>query len=97
MIDILTIMSQRFPVRYSPAEDWDDHGMGRSDEKRGIIIDSSLAPEQMKVVTVHEALHIMASMGGYEPDEPLVCFLGCAVFSLIRDNPELVAWVQDEA
>lgn len=46
---------------------------------------------------LHEVLHAIFSVGGVEPkqgEEHIVLVLGTFMTQVIRDNPELIAWMQ---
>lgn len=90
-------MGSWFTIRESDSSEWDEHGMGRSDEKRGLItIDATMPEEQKRATVLHEIIHTIASMGAIPLDESSTCFIEHAFLSLIRDNHELIRWLADE-
>lgn len=73
---------------------------GQCDNKAlSIMLAPDQAPMAMKSTLVHEVLHAVISTAGfdieYEAEERLIRVLEAPLFQLIRDNPELIAWLSD--
>lgn len=69
-----------------------------------VIVDPEYAPQQLRDTIVHEALHLMWKQtsllvrypddGPDSPGELVIQDLTPLVYSFIRDNPEVVRWLQ---
>jgi hypothetical protein len=62
-----------------------------------VSVDETIAPYKQREAVVHETIHgVLVQMGhDKEDDEPLVTALGVGLLQVIRDNPELIAWLQE--
>lgn len=61
--------------------------------KSQIVICSSLKPDEAKATVVHEILHDLSNIVHAELDETQVTGLATVLFGVIRDNPQLIAWL----
>ena len=67
-----------------------DHGRLR------IACDQDVQPQRRRLSVIHELLHVLEHRAGCDLGESMVCMLACLLFAVLRDNPGLVAWLQDE-
>jgi hypothetical protein len=71
---------------------------GRCDLRRlAISLNPDQAPMQKRSTMVHEALHAVIATAAFpidnDDEERLIRCLEAPLLALIRDNPELVAWL----
>jgi hypothetical protein len=61
-----------------------------------ISLDDEMSDEQMKSIALHELTHEIDSITGTEMTERDVTAFSTVLFAAIRDNPEFIAWLQEE-
>lgn len=63
-----------------------------------IMLDSTLADDMKPVVLLHETMHAILEQAGVEDHpESLVKALGYGIVQMLRENPELVAYLRGQA
>lgn len=69
--------------------------MDIAEERIRIASDDSISTRQMKITLCHEIEHKINALAGFmdSDSEPEVQTRGLALYTFIRDNPELVAWI----
>jgi len=86
-----------YEVALTPAADMGDNNADVDHEDLMIRINAALAPGAQAEKLVHEALHCCWDSWKIGPrwgEEKVVTALAPAMCAVIRDNPELVAWLQ---
>lgn len=62
-----------------------------------IQIDPDQSPDMLRASVLHELTHAMLYQAGdTEHSEAVAVALGYALLGLIRDNPQLVGWLQEK-
>lgn len=64
--------------------------------RRRIVLNGTNSAEGMKECCLHEVVHATDDAAKIGLDELQVARLARALFAVIRDNPELMMWLQDE-
>ena len=83
-------------ITESNSDDWSDNWLGRSNTKKAQILICSTMPGDVKMETLlHETIHFIARDNGlsFRDNEQDVSTMSIAMFSWMRDNPELVAHI----
>lgn len=65
--------------------------------KNLIVLDASCAPDELRAVVVHEIMHDVDQVCGVGLSEQSVASMASVLFQVIRDNPDLIAWLQERA
>lgn len=69
-----------------------EYGRTRVAQQR-IFIGLTLAPAQERDTVLHEVIHAAVELTGHELREGAVAGLATALLSVLRCNPQLVAWL----
>lgn len=102
----ITLLDRKFPLGFSDPGMWCGTGLGKSSECEGIEIHARALIDTQKVVLLHEIIHVINSSLGVreqitEEQDELICnAVSSGMLSFMRNNPEIVAWLQsrtDEA
>ena len=75
--------------------------LGQCDHKAlAIMLSPDQAPLALKSTLLHEVLHAVINTAGFEitdeDEERLVSVLEAPLLQLVRDNPDLIAWLSDQ-
>jgi len=62
--------------------------------KQQILINPEISGDMLHCTVIHETLHIIADIQNVELSEQDVCNLSIGLYSLIRNNPKLIATIQ---
>lgn len=100
--DTITVCSQRVRIIQEDPGQWSDPDtVGRVDSHRGAIhLRADCCPGMKCQTIIHEVVHLVAMLYGLyalNDDETAINCLSVAILGLIRDNPALIASLQDPA
>jgi hypothetical protein len=99
----VSMLDRKFPLDFTDPGMWCGTGIGKSSECEGIQIHSKALPDTQKVVLLHEIIHIINSSLGVrdqitDQQDELICnAVSSGMLSFLRNNPEIVAWIQSRA
>ena len=60
-----------------------------------ILIEEKMGPQRQRVTALHEIIHAMFDQCGIPEIEEHITAFSFSMYGLLKDNPELVAWIQD--
>jgi len=75
----------------------DEDTCGQYNKKETVCrYDPAMAPQMQRRTVLHELLHTIEHLQALKLKEREVVALETGLFSLLKDNPELVAWLLEE-
>lgn len=94
---VLRVLSHDITVTFSDPGMWSSGGMGRASLKDGEVVVANTMPVDPTWHTlIHELIHIGLDILSIEGDEQIIDGIAATMFSLLKDNPELVAKFQEQ-
>lgn len=85
-----------FPIEIRGDDEFCDASDGEYKQTEGLIfLSSRLGSETAKATAIHEIVHDFDSQASLELGEKGVSALGALIFAMMRDNPDLVAWIME--
>ena len=90
----IRILGKVYTLKYTNEAPVDDDAQGHCDYlKHKIAIRNGLAPNEERSTVLHEALHCISHAMGLHFSESVIERLENGIFSVLRDNPEFVAYL----
>ncbi len=90
------LAGRKFRLGLSPKESFYGGTMGQYIPMEGrIALANEMPPEQLKSTCLHEIFHDLNNQSTADLSETHVNCLAALMFAVIRDNPALMAWIQD--
>jgi len=88
---VIRICSHDIDVEFCDPGLWSDSGLGRASLlKAKIQVNNALSTDVMMSTLLHECMHLVSDIGDLELSEAQVSGVANGVFSIIKDNPDLV-------
>lgn len=86
------LFSHDFRVIVEAPAHWSEGGMGRASLKEQIIRLNDVMPTDVRHSTLlHELVHLISNLTSIELSEVQVDVVAQGIFTLMKDNPEMVA------
>ena len=88
----IRLLSHEFRVIVESPTHWSEGGMGRASLKEQTIRLNDVLPNDTRHSTLlHEVIHLISDLTSIELTEVQVDVVAQGVFTLLKDNPEVVA------
>lgn len=96
----IRILNQYYDIKEEDPKEWSSNGMGRMSPCKGeILINKNMYDDAKSSTVIHEAIHAIAqhcSLDTLNNDEVAISCIATGILGLIRDNPELIKWIQKD-